>query len=134
MIDYVDTSFWIAILSTRDQWHRAAILLLQSLSPLDRLVTSEFVLIELLNYFSERGPQYRRPVAEHVRQLEADLKIQIVPLSHELYSMGIKRFERSYDKGWSITDCTSFILMEDMGIHHALAFDDHFRQAGFQVM
>ena len=35
------------------------------------------------------------------------------------------------DKAWSFTDCTSFVLMENLGSRKALAFDANFRQAGF---
>ena len=37
---------------------------------------------------------------------------------------------RYRDKGWSFTDCTSYVVMERLGIETALAFDDHFRQFG----
>src|SRR5438093_8238928 len=35
------------------------------------------------------------------------------------------------DKPWSFTDCTSFVLMDNLGIRQAVAFDANFRQAGF---
>jgi len=35
------------------------------------------------------------------------------------------------DKRWSFTDCTSFVLMENLGIRKAVTFDANFRQAGF---
>jgi predicted nucleic acid-binding protein len=33
-----------------------------------------------------------------------------------------------------LTDCVSFIVMEDRGINEALTTDEHFQQAGFQVL
>ena len=134
MTFFVDTSFWIALALQRDGYHALARRILQSLSSSDRFVTSEFVLIEFLNYFSERGSHSRKNALSYVRQFEADPMLSIIPLSSELYHRGLKRFERSHDKGWSLTDCTSFLIMEDLGIQHALAFDNHFEQAGFQVM
>jgi hypothetical protein len=41
--------------------------------------------------------------------------------------------ERS-DKDWSLTDCISFAVMEDEGIHEALTGDQHFEQAGFRAL
>lgn len=38
------------------------------------------------------------------------------------------------DKAWSLTDCSSFLIMQDLGITEALAFDRHFEQAGFKVI
>jgi len=33
-----------------------------------------------------------------------------------------------------MSDCISFIVMQDMGIIDALTTDDHFRQAGFRTL
>jgi predicted nucleic acid-binding protein len=131
MIRYVDTGFWIAVALSRDEHHAEARRILQTLTPSDQLVTSEFVLVEFLNYFSERGTLSRKHALSYIRQFESDPMVRVIPLSSEMYQRGLKRFERSHDKGWSLTDCTSFLIMEDMDIQHALAFDDHFEQAGF---
>ena len=34
--------------------------------------------------------------------------------------------ERHADKRWSFTDCTSFVVMRDLGIDSAFAFDHNF--------
>jgi len=38
------------------------------------------------------------------------------------------------DKDWSLTDCISFIVMEEHGITEALTGDRHFEQAGFRAL
>ena len=38
------------------------------------------------------------------------------------------------DKDWGLTDCTSFILMNHLGIREALTADAHFQQAGFDCL
>jgi predicted nucleic acid-binding protein len=35
---------------------------------------------------------------------------------------------------YSLTDCASFVTMEEMRIEAALAFDRHFIQAGFKKL
>jgi predicted nucleic acid-binding protein len=35
------------------------------------------------------------------------------------------------DKDFSFTDCVSFVVMWEMGIKEAFAFDEHFNQMGF---
>src|SRR5206468_12200235 len=49
------------------------------------------------------------------------------PVFDAAWSLFIERT----DKPWSFTDCTSFVLMENLGIRQAVAFDANFRQAGF---
>ncbi len=38
------------------------------------------------------------------------------------------------DKDWSLTDCISFVVMEEHGITDALTGDHHFEQAGFRAL
>ena len=38
------------------------------------------------------------------------------------------------DQHWSLTDCASFIVMEERGISEALAYDRDFEQAGFTAL
>ena len=40
-------------------------------------------------------------------------------------------FDSRPDKLWSLTDCISFVLMQDQNVNAALAADRHFEQAGF---
>jgi predicted nucleic acid-binding protein len=39
-------------------------------------------------------------------------------------------FQAKHTLGWSFTDCTSKVLMDELGIKTAAAFDQHFRQFG----
>jgi len=45
-------------------------------------------------------------------------------------SLAWKTFEQFDDKGWSFTDCTSKVVMEELGITTAFTFDQHFKQFG----
>jgi predicted nucleic acid-binding protein len=38
------------------------------------------------------------------------------------------------DKRWSVTDCTSFVLTQDLAIDAAFTFDRDFRQSGSGVL
>jgi hypothetical protein len=38
------------------------------------------------------------------------------------------------DKNYSFTDCTSFVVMEELKLTEALASDRHFKQAGFKPL
>jgi len=42
-------------------------------------------------------------------------------------------FQSRAAAGWSFTDCTSKVVMDDLRIKTALALDDHFRQFALDV-
>jgi hypothetical protein len=54
-----------------------------------------------------------------------------VAASDELFGKGIARYDQRSDKSWSLTDCISFVVMEEHGVTEALTADRHFEQAGF---
>jgi predicted nucleic acid-binding protein len=62
--------------------------------------------------------------------LEADPNVEIVPLSEPLYARALQLYRERPDKDWGLTDCVSFIVMQDRGITEALTPDEHFQQAG----
>jgi hypothetical protein len=55
----------------------------------------------------------------------------IVPPTQSLSDQGVELYSERPDKGWSLTDCISFIVMRHHGVTQALTGDHHFEQAGF---
>ena len=43
-------------------------------------------------------------------------------------------YDSRNDKQWSLTDCISFVVMQDYEITDALTGDHHFEQAGFRAL
>ena len=43
-------------------------------------------------------------------------------------------YRRHCDHRYSFTDCTSFVLMRELKISDVLTTDEHFREAGFNVL
>lgn len=58
--------------------------------------------------------------------------VEIIPATHDLFERARALFAQRTDKMWSLTDCTSFVVMKDHGLTAALTGDQHFEQAGFQ--
>jgi hypothetical protein len=130
---FLDTAYAIALSSPNDRFHRPAVQLADELkSAGTRLVTTRAILLEIGNALSKQ--RHRRAAAALLDSLDVDPKVEIIPLSEQLYARALQLYRERPDKEWALTDCVSFIVMEDRGINEALTTDEHFQQAGFQVL
>ena len=68
---------------------------------------------------------------ERMSQVFAD---EIVPATESLMARGVHLYDSRPDKKWSLTDCISFVVMQDRAITSALTGDHHFEQAGFTAL
>jgi predicted nucleic acid-binding protein len=130
---FADTSYWIALLNPRDELHARAVAAAQSYSD-DQIVTSEMVLVEFLNGFSDRGPRLRPAASKAVKTLRSSPNVTVIPQTSDQFERALGRYEERIDKDWSLTDCASFLIMEGEGIEGALTHDQHFAQAGFHAL
>jgi uncharacterized protein len=129
---FADTSYWVALVNPRDQLHRKAVSLTQQLGSI-RILTSEMVLTEVLNSFSDAGP-LRQAVGNVAEGLRGHREVIIVAQTSEQFKSALRRYKQAADKSWSLTDCASFELMEVEQIRAALTHDQHFSQAGFEAL
>ncbi len=129
---FADTSYWIALVNPRDQVHAKAISVTQQLSSV-RILTSEMVLAEVLNSFSDGGP-LRQAVGGMVQRLRGNRDVIIVPQTSEQFESALRRYKQAADKSWNLTDCASFQVMEAEQMQAALTHDQHFAQAGFEAL
>lgn len=130
---FADTSYWIALLNPRDTLHGKALTVSQQLR-LTPIVTSEMVLVELLNSFSDLGLALRETAADAVELLRERAQVKIVPQTTSQFETSLHVYRKASDKGWSITDCASFQIMQESGIRIALTHDRHFVQAGYEAL
>lgn len=124
---FADTFYFIALLSTRDASHARAVDF--SLRVTARLVTTDYVLAEVGDAISK--PTGRFKFAPLVKDLHENPIVNVVASSRELFKRGVELYHRRLDKNWSLTDCISFVVMNDHGLTEALTGDVHFKQAGF---
>lgn len=127
---FLDTSFLLALAMPNDSLHAAARQwTLQSRGP---FLTTEYVLLEFVNALSTLANRARAHV--FLVSLGATGATRIVPASPSLFADGLRLHARRPDKEWSLTDCTSFVVMEREGCTEALTHDHHFVQAGFTAL
>lgn len=130
---FLDTSYAVALATPRDRYHPQAIELAGHLERLGaRIVTTRAVLLEIGSSLSK--VRFRSHGIALLESLEADPRVEIVPISEGLYQRGFEVFRRRPDKEWSLVDCLSFVIMQDRGLRDSLTTDDHFEQAGFRAL
>jgi len=127
---FLDTGYLVALVSERDELHDRALRLSAGLRR--ALVTTEAVLLEVGNSLSR--PPLRALAISLLARLRANPNVEIVPLSPELFARAVELYAARPDKEWGLIDCVSFVVMQDKGIHEALAADHHFEQAGFRAL
>ncbi|MGO9337745.1 MAG: type II toxin-antitoxin system VapC family toxin [Terracidiphilus sp.] len=130
---FADTGYWIALLMPQDALHEEAHRLFATLAGVE-IVTSDWVLIELLNGFSARGPYLRSLVSNAVSALKTNPRVTVEPQVSETFADAFQLYRDRLDKDWSMTDCSSVLIMRRYGIDSALTHDKHFEQAGFNAL
>ena len=127
---FLDASYLVALEWKDDQWHSEAMAHWATLrlSP-KSLVTSSFVIDEVVNFFVSRGHHQRAIKAGDL--LLSSGGVDVIWADEELVRAGFEYLRRRGDKRYSLTDCISFVLMNRLEIMEALTFDAHFEQAGF---
>lgn len=130
---FLDSAFAVALVSPKDELHNeAARIVAQVRAEKRRVVTTRAVLIEIGNGLAKQ--RYRREAAELLSSIENDPNFIIVSSSDVLYAEALQLFTQRQDKEWGMTDCMSFVVMEQRGIIEALTHDIHFEQAGFRAL
>ena len=130
---FADTGYWIALISARDDLRESAVQATNNLGN-RRLVTSEMVLVEVLNHFAQLGDVARKTAAETIIGLKNDSNTEVIEQNTEQFESAVYRYANRLDQSWSLVDCSSFVLMEERGIRDALAQDIDFVQAGFNAL
>lgn len=130
-IVFADAGYWIALANPRDTFHGRARDVSASLGKF-RMVTSELVLAEMLAALA--APATRGIAAEVVQRVMADPNTEVVPQTGLQFRAALTLYRERPDKNWSLVDCASFLIMQEKGIHEALAHDHHFEQANYVAL
>jgi predicted nucleic acid-binding protein len=127
---FADSSFWIATLHPADELFAKALRAAEVLGKVE-LVTSELVVVEVLNHFCALGPNLRSRAARWASDVGQSFGFRVFPYDARLAEESLQLYSARPDKQWSFVDCMSFVIMQSQGITEALSADHHFAQAGF---
>jgi uncharacterized protein len=127
---FADSVYFFALLNARDRLHeRATSYAAQAAAP---ILTTAWILTEVADGLCDRAS--RHAVIRLWQTLQAASDVEIVPPSPGLFHRGFELYRLRPDKDWSLTDCVSFVVMEERNITEALTSDRHFQQAGFATL
>lgn len=128
---FLDTGYVIALEASDDQHHEEAKTHWKEfIAGRPRMTSTTYVFDEVVTFFNSRGRHDK--ATEIGKRLQDSKMIELIHVSEELFEAGWKYFQEHADKRYSLTDCISFVVMQRRDIRKALAFDRHFKQAGFQ--
>lgn len=130
IVQFVDTHYLLALVNSNDKDHLPAVD--RSRGRIGRLLTTTWVLVEFADALSAVDSRIR--AVRFIRGFEAQAFVEVVPPSLAQFQRALNRYEQRPDKDWSLTDCISFLLMEERGVTDALTADHHFEQAGFRAL
>lgn len=125
---FADTCYWIALIDKNDSLHQKAMDISTSLRG-TIIYTSELVLVELANCFAARGKVFRDSVVTIIEKFQKDPNVIVIEQTSELFYISLDLFGLRGDKEWSLTDCSSMVIMEENDIKDILTYDHHFIQA-----
>lgn len=131
-LTFLDTLYFIASINPKDQWHEKALDVGVTLK--GDLVTTEAVLIELLNFFCAYGPEMRAKSAAVVYDALDLPGVKVIEQTRDSFLSALSLFSARQDKGYSLTDCMSMNTMRELQIADVLTHDHHFTQEGFKVL
>lgn len=132
-IVFWDTVAFVALGNARDDLHEAATNISRELARAQaHVLTTDAVLIEVANTFSKVA--FRPIVWQLMEAMQASVALRAATIVHvdkDLWQRGWQLYRVRSDKNWGLTDCISFVVMEDYGVQRAFTYDQHFEQAGF---
>lgn len=128
---FVDTSALYALLDADDRFHSAAATFWQAhLERPGTFLTSNYILLESTALIQRRLGM--EPVRQFVNALLPVLSVYWI--DDEVQGAAIAMLLVLDRRQISLVDCTSFVMMQHLGLESAFTFDQHFAEQGFTCL
>jgi uncharacterized protein len=130
---FFDTSFVIALENLDDPYHLKAREIAEQLFYEKAVCFLHWgILLEIGDGFAKIK---NRLAGTHLLQRFLNEEWYVIaPITNEVLESAIHLYISRADKEFGLTDCLSFVLMRQEGIHEALTADHHFQQEGFRAL
>jgi len=130
---FLDTSYILALEIVNEDAHQKVLQSWLTLAQSKPYVfTTTYIFDETVTFFNSRN-LHSKAIEVGERLLKSP-DIELIQIDNNLFRLGWQYFKKYKDKSYSLTDCLSFVVMEQQEIATALTLDRHFIQAGFQVL
>lgn len=128
MTTLIDTSAFLAIVASGDEFHEAAVATWRSLILDDEaLICNNYILVETLTLIQRRrGMDAAR--AFHAGVLPS---VSIRWVTEELHSRAMAALLAADRRYLSLVDCAAFETMRQEGVERVFTFDPHYAEFGF---
>ena len=130
---FADTFYWVAVLSPRDPSH-ARVMSWGRNRATTRLITTDEVITQVLNWFSGAGPYWRSKAATFAHNLHSDPNVDVLPQTRADFDAALALYEIRSDKEYSLTDCPSMLALRALAVTEVLTNDHHLTQEGFTIL
>lgn len=130
---FIDTSGWVALFVENDQNHKKAVSIFEEIkNSRATIYTSDYCIDETITTILSRGSHKQSILAGEA--LFTSKIIRIVGVYPDYLKGSWELYQKYRDKSFSFTDVTSFVIMKNLGIDKAFAFDREFTQAGIELI
>ena len=127
---FADSHYYIALANASDADHAKAAAFARIVSR--PIVTTAWIITELADGLCKVGT--RATFERLLGLIRTDALTTVISADQSLLDRGLRVYAARPDKEWSLTDCISFVVMQEQGILEALTADHHFEQAGFVAL
>lgn len=130
---FADTCFLKALCHEKDSLHERAQSIYDNLDG-TLLVTTDLVLVELLNFMAKYGPHARQFTLDFIERLRTSGEAEIVAFSSPNFHAALELYRKYSDKNLGLTDCDSICICRGRRIVDVLTEDKGFAQVGLNAL
>ncbi len=127
---FIDTSFVLALVNEKDQYHQKSLTLSRKYQE-SFWLTTEAILLEVGNSLAKN---FKEESLFIIKAFQTSKTVEIIKMKDDLFNKGLDIYEKFSDKDWGLVDCISFSVMWEREVFEVLTFDDDFKQAGFIIL
>jgi hypothetical protein len=134
LLIFIDTSAFYAVHVRTSKLHESAIKVrdLIASGEFGSMLTSNYILDEIVTLLRVRiGHKVAVEVGDAIRESSS---IEVMWVTPKIEKAAWSLFKERQDRDFSLTDCTSFIIMKLRDVNHSFTYDNHFSQMGFKVV